>query len=108
MNEEAEKAVAYFHKAVDAGNFEAMISLGCYYTDGVVVEQDYDEAFKWFKCAAEDETYAGGLYNLARCYREGLGTKKNEAEADRLTALADVLEQADCLVSEVEDTERIR
>lgn len=67
--------------------------------------QDYDEAFKWFKRAAEDETYAGGLYNLARCYREGLGTRKNEAEADRLTALADELEQNDCLVSEVEDSE---
>nr|WP_304259827.1 HD domain-containing protein [Phascolarctobacterium succinatutens] len=99
------KAFEWYQRAAEQGHSGAMNDIGIYYAQGVVVEQDYDEAFKWFKRAAEDETYAGGLYNLARCYREGLGTKKNEVEADRLTALADELEQDDCLVSEVEDTE---
>ena len=96
------KAFEWYQRAAEQGHSGAMNDIGIYYAQGVVVEQDYDEAFKWFKRAAEDETYAGGLYNLARCYREGLGTKKNEAEAERLTALADELEQDDCLVSEVE------
>ena len=103
MNEEPERAVAYFQKAVDAGNLEAMISLGCYYTDGVVVEQDYDEAFKWFKRAAEDETIQVDciIWHVAI---ESAWVQRRTRQ--RLTALADEMEQDDCLVSEVEDTEK--
>ena len=65
-------------------------------------EQDYEEAFRWFKRAAEDETYAGALYNLAQCYEEGYGTKKNIKEAERLREVAEALEQDDCVEADVE------
>lgn len=50
----------------------------------------------------EDETYAGALYNLAQCYEEGYGTKKNLQEAERLREVAAELEQDDCVEAEVE------
>jgi len=44
------------------------------------VTQNYSEAFRWFKLAA-DQNYPPSQYRLAICYRDGKGTETNVAES---------------------------
>ena len=46
------------------------------YYDGTGVPQDYVEAVKWYRRAAE-RGYAPAQFNLARCYACGLGVAKD-------------------------------
>ena len=41
-----------------------------------------NEAFKWYRKAAE-QGFAQAQYSLGKCYQEGFGTQKNEAEAEK-------------------------
>lgn len=59
------------------GNFDAQYLLGKCYADGTAVEQNFCEAFKWFKLAAlKDHTEAE--FELGICYLEGKGVVKND------------------------------
>ena len=70
-----------------------MNDLGIFYADGVLGEENAQEAFTWFKKASEDESFAPALRNLAKCYEEGYGTEANADEAKRLKELAEKLEK---------------
>lgn len=90
----------YYHaaiKAMKALEFESEASE--FYKE---FEKLVNKVFGYEEGAAEDETYPGALYNLARCYEEGYGTKKNIKEAERLREVAEALEQDDCVEADVE------
>lgn len=46
-----EKAVAYYKQAAEAGEFDAQLALFACYANGTGVEQNADEAYKWYKKA---------------------------------------------------------
>jgi TPR repeat protein len=65
----------------------AQHGLGFMYMEGECVEQDSQQAIKWFKAAA-DQGLIGSMTTLAMMYEEGIGIEKDPAEAKRLYALA--------------------
>ncbi len=85
-NGNTEEAVELYKKLSEQGNAKAQNRLGnCYYS-GNGVEQDYEEAVKWYKLSAQK--YCWGQYNLANCYYWGNGTEENNEEAMRYYQLA--------------------
>lgn len=81
------KAALWFSKAVDAehnlcnSNKFALYSLAGLYYRGQGVEQDYEQALYLYKYSAnQGNPYAD--YELAKMYRNGIGTGKNTAQAD--------------------------
>ncbi len=58
----------------------AQFELGVKYYNGDGVEQNYDEAFKWFTKSSENGNLQA-QYNLAVMYENGEGTKENLDEA---------------------------
>ena len=57
---------------------DAQYNLRCYY--GLGVEQNYEEAAKWYLKAAEQGN-AEAQNNLGKCYGNGLGVEQNYEEA---------------------------
>jgi TPR repeat protein len=57
------------------------------YNNGNGVLQDYAEALKWFRLAAE-QGYASAQYNLGDMYRKGNGVLQDYAEAVKWWRLA--------------------
>ena len=55
-------------------------------TDGLVVEKDPKETFKWFRAAAEQGHWMA-TGSLGECYRDGIGVEKNPEEAEKWLAL---------------------
>ncbi len=64
-------------KAAMRGSLEAQVNLGICYSQGLGVEQNYEEAIKWFQRAAEAEHPAGKM-NLAISYYEGEGVEQDK------------------------------
>lgn len=67
-------------KAARNGNGDAMYAIGCRYAEGIegVVTQDYCEALRWWRKAAEVGDLSGDAhYKIAECYRNGLGVEKD-------------------------------
>jgi len=62
------------------GDANAQKELGYYFEHGQDVEQDYKEAFKWYKKAALQE-HIIAQFNLGLCYFNGRGVKENLGEA---------------------------
>ncbi|HDP35609.1 MAG TPA: sel1 repeat family protein [Candidatus Hydrogenedentes bacterium] len=58
----------------------AQYNLGVMYRDGEGVPQDYAEAVKWYRKAAEQD-YADAQYNLGVMYYDGRGIPQDHAEA---------------------------
>ena len=52
------------------------------YAYGYGVKQDYQEALKWFRKAAEQNN-STAQFNIGYMYEEGYGVKKNRDEAIR-------------------------
>jgi TPR repeat protein len=78
-----DEAVAYYHKAADAGYASATSNLGTMYQNGLGVAKDEQEAARLFhSAAAAGNTYA--MNNLGLMYQEGRGVAKDQAEAVRL------------------------
>jgi TPR repeat protein len=72
-------ALEWFTKSAEKGNAIAQYSAGRILYD----EGQYQDAFKWFtKSAAQGYTYAQS--NLAKCYEDGKGVKKDNPEALKL------------------------
>lgn len=67
------RAFAYYMESAELGNYDAMETVGTCYLDGKGVEQSDSEAFKWFSLSHKGN-YG---YNLAHCYLDGIGTKKD-------------------------------
>jgi hypothetical protein len=59
---------------------KAMVLLGDCYEEGVGVAQDYAEAMKWYRKAA-DAGNAVAMYSIGWLYRHGLGVAQDYAEA---------------------------
>ena len=64
-------------KAAEKGDGEMQSNLGMRYLEGEGVEQNYKEAYKWLRKAAEQ----GYSFNLAQMYATGEGIEKNLREA---------------------------
>ena len=77
------------------GNRVAQNNLGAAYYNGQGVEQDLNEAIKWYKKAADlghgvarwnletiaRQGHAGAQYNVGLLYHEGIGIKQNNVTA---------------------------
>ena len=63
-----------------AGDLEAQFELAQHYAVGNEVKQNFVEAAKWYRKAA-DHDYADAQFELARCYDTGCGVHKNYSEA---------------------------
>ena len=75
-----DKAISYYRKAVELGNKYALVNLGNSYFDGEGVKNDAEEAVKWYRKAAE-QGITGGQFALGWCYNNGEGVKKDAEEA---------------------------
>jgi len=67
-------------KAAEKGNVIAQNTLAYLYLHGRGVEQNDQQAAKWFRRAA-DQDYASAQYNLAVLYKLGQGVEKSAAES---------------------------
>jgi hypothetical protein len=77
-----------------AGDANAQNSLGLNYAAGEPTAQDYAEAARWFRLAAE-QGHAEAQYNLGLLYGNGLGVLYDLGAAAKWTRLA--AEQGDAL-----------
>jgi len=68
-------------------NLDAQYNLALMYDNGEGVPQDYAEAVKWYRLAAE-QGHAKGQYNLALMYDNGEGVPQDYAEAVKWYRLA--------------------
>ncbi len=67
-------------KAAKAGQPAAQFYLGTRYQQGREVQKDEQQAFSWYKAAADQGLTAAQL-NVGRMLADGIGTKKDEALA---------------------------
>lgn len=67
-------------KAAERGHVRAQVRLGKSFFHGDGVEQDCQEAVKWYRKAAEQGDMEAE-YRLSLCYLTGKGVKKDEEEA---------------------------
>ena len=76
------------------GNAKAQYNLGVVYYEGNGVTQDYEQAVKWTRLAAE-QGYADAQYNLGVMYTKGQGVPQDNKEAVKWTRLAAEQEHVD-------------
>jgi TPR repeat protein len=69
-----------FLRQAEKGTTRAYFYVGAAYTAGVGVPQDYTEAEKWYRKAADLELHAG-LESLGLLYQLGQGVKQDRVEA---------------------------
>jgi TPR repeat protein len=69
--------------AAEQGHAVAQHGLGFMYMEGECVEQDSQEALKWFGQAAE-QGLVGSLTTMAMMYDEGIGVDKDPEKAREL------------------------
>ena len=67
-------------KEATRGNADAQVNLGWMYNFGMGVRQNYAEAFKWYKLAAEQGD-ASAQVKLGWMYNFGMGVRQNYSEA---------------------------
>lgn len=67
-------------KAAKAGHAAAQFYLATKYQHGKDVQQDDQQAFAWYKAAA-DQGLSSAQLNVGRMLADGIGTKKDEALA---------------------------
>ena len=74
--------VAQLRPMAERGDARAQNQLGFMYETGRGVEQDYDEAVRWYRRSAE-QGHALGQSNLGFMYRAGRGVEQDDEEAVR-------------------------
>ena len=74
-------------KRAAAGDAEAQYNVGNAYKRGEVVEQNYEEAVKWWRLAAEHGV-VDAQFNLGVCYYKGTGVEEDLEEAVKWWRLA--------------------
>jgi len=67
-------------KAAEAGDMSAQSNLGFMYAKGIKVNQDDEEAIKWYRMAAENG-HLNSQFNLGVIYAKGRGVEQNYHEA---------------------------
>jgi TPR repeat protein len=78
-----QRALEFYHKAVNLGNVVAQHSLSSMYIDGEGVDKNYGKAFELTKKLAE-KGYVSGINKLGYCYYQGIGTDANMEKAFEL------------------------
>ncbi|RIA87323.1 hypothetical protein C1645_878100 [Glomus cerebriforme] len=81
-----EKAIYWYRKAAENGNYEAQFNLGQYYRYGNGVEKN-EKVFEYHKKSA-DKGYLDAQFELGYCYSKGIGTEANKAKAFELFKIA--------------------
>ena len=61
----------------EAGDAELQLALGVMYEQGKGIRQDYTEAVRWYRKAAEEQGFAVAQYNLGRMYEQGKGVRQD-------------------------------
>ena len=64
----------------EKGAVQAQCSLAVLYSDGVGVEQNYKEAFKWFQKSAKKDC-SDAQYGLGFLYAKGRGVQQSDKDA---------------------------
>lgn len=80
IDQNDELALDWFKNAEREGDNLARFKLAVMYSNGIVIEKDYDEAIYLFRKAAE-EGYASALNSLGVMYDDGHGVQKNSEKA---------------------------
>jgi len=81
------EAFTWYIHAAEQGNEKAMHRLGYMYETGpdkdtgAGIQQDYKEAMRWYKMAADEKNYPPSMVALASMYELGKGTKQNVSKA---------------------------
>lgn len=68
-------------------DIEAQFNLACCYFEGIGVDADHREAFKWFKKSAE-QGHVQAQSLLAGCYKNGIGVEPDVIKAVELYKMA--------------------
>lgn len=69
-----QEAIALMTNEANAGNANAMLTLGTMYERGIGNPRNFDKALEWYQKAA-NAGLAEGYYNTGVCYEIGMGTK---------------------------------
>ena len=83
----AEESVEQIRAKAEQGDAAAQFNLGVIYYMGRGVQQDYSQAFSWYRKAAE-QGHAMAQTNIGAMYENGQGVAQDFAEAARLYGLA--------------------
>ena len=83
-----ETALYWYERAAEHEHVRALNGLGAMYFQANGVQQNYTKAFHYFKRAAEKKEDGDSLFNLAHCYREGLGVNQSWEQANHWAHLA--------------------
>jgi TPR repeat protein len=86
-NDRDKQVIEVLRSIATEGEPAAQYFLGLNYYDGIIVEQDYKEAEKWYRLAAE-QGYADAQYNLGFMYAKGEGVTHDYKEAVKWYRLA--------------------
>ncbi len=81
-----DEAITWFRQAAEAGNTQAMNSIGVMFTYGRGVPKNDAEAVQWYRKAA-DAGNAAGMTNVGLMLEQGKGLKRDPAEAARYFVL---------------------
>lgn len=76
------ESLAYVKVHARKGKAWAQHNMGCRYETGKDVEQDYEEAYRWFRQAA-DQGFALSEHAVGECYKDGQGVQTDFHEAAR-------------------------
>ena len=86
IDKDSAKAMELFHQAIPLlskqaldGDLYAQYDLGCCYYSGIVVSQNFQEAFQWYNKSAQ-QGLPEAMQSLALCYIRGNGVQANYEE----------------------------
>jgi len=88
VNQNNETALLWFERAAEHEHVRALNGLGAMYFQANGVEQNHTKAFQYFKRAAETHEDGDSMFNVAHCYREGLGVNQSWPDANHWTHVA--------------------
>ncbi|KAI9351859.1 hypothetical protein BD770DRAFT_445607 [Pilaira anomala] len=71
------QAVYWNRKAAEKGILTAGINVGLAYENGEGVNQDYEEAMKWYKLMYDRYESPSAAHRMGNLYRHGLGVKRD-------------------------------
>ena len=80
MKNDYQSALEWYKKTAEHGDCSSLKKIGYMYFEGEDVEQNYSEAFKYFKMAADLE-YSFAIGEVAECYVKGYGVAADEEKA---------------------------
>lgn len=104
--DERDEILRLLHESFEHGDYTAAKALGDLYSDGFCVKQDFEQAFKFYRCGQGADPLCSAM--TAHCYRFGEGVEKNvnlafkifkelydEGEQDNYIPMKVILELAD-------------